>query len=450
MTHQLLLVELNEVNFDFVRYYADRGYLPVLGEMIGRHGLRETTSEERHEHLEPWIQWVTAHTGQSFAEHGIFRLGDIVHHEIPQIWEEIERAGFKVGAVSPMNARNRLRRSPFFLPDPWTSTPLTAPPRLAQLHRAIAQAVNDNAQSRVTAHSLLALLSGTLAYAAPANYGAYLGLAASSRSSPWRRALFLDLLLSDVFLKEVRRTRVDFATFFLNAAAHIQHHYMFCSAAYQGKHRNPPWYVRSDADPVLEVLQLYDRILRRIRTAFPDARLLIATGLHQEPHEHLTFYWRLREHEALLRKIRVPFGRVEPRMSRDFLVICDSTDQAQIAERRLRAAIAADGLPLFEVDNRGRDLFVMLTYPREITANFDIAVEEDSFTHFERDVAFVAIKNGEHDGVGYFIDTALSRDVGPLRFPLAELPQRIASAMNAEFIRPSLLRTATEASSRAA
>jgi len=84
--HPLLVVELNEVNFDFVRRYIARRELPTLSGLLARHGLVETSSETEYDHLEPWIQWVTAHTGKTFAEHGVFRLGDIIEHDIDQIW----------------------------------------------------------------------------------------------------------------------------------------------------------------------------------------------------------------------------------------------------------------------------------------------------------------------------------------------------------------------------
>src|SRR4051794_16443678 len=107
MPNQLLLLEFNEINFDSVAFYCAHGRLPNFRRLIDEHGWHTTTSEQAYEHIEPWIQWVTAHTGLSLAEHGVFRLGDIARTEIPQIWERLEERGLKVGAVSPMNAKHR-------------------------------------------------------------------------------------------------------------------------------------------------------------------------------------------------------------------------------------------------------------------------------------------------------------------------------------------------------
>lgn len=426
---QLLLLELNEVNFGFIRRYAERGHLPVLHRLITRHGVAETVSEERYEHLEPWIQWVTAHTGRSFASHRIFRLGDIVNSDLPQIWEQLEQCGLKVGAISPMNAKHRLRDPAFFVPDPWTSTNITAPTTLKWLYRGIAQAVNDNADARISVSSMLGLLAGFLNYASPSSYPEYIRLTLGSWRGPWRRAMFLDLLLAEVFIRELRRTRPHFASLFLNAAAHIQHHYLFCSPFYSGPHRNPSWYVRPEADPVLEVYRLYDAIVGRIEAAFPEARLMLATGLHQDAHEQSTFYWRLRRHDEFLRSIGVPFATVEPRMSRDFLITCSSAEEARVAERILKSAIASDGQPLFEVDNRGTDLFVMLVYPHDISADFEFRIGERVFSGLRKDVSFVALKNGQHNGIGYFLDTGVKAGRAPERFALAELPNRVMAAL---------------------
>jgi hypothetical protein len=426
----IIFIEFNEINFDFVRRYTALGKLPNFRRMIEQHGISETTSEESYSHLEPWIQWVTAHTGKPFGDHRVFRLGDFVNSDAPQIWEQLERCGLKVGAISPMNATNRLREPAFFVPDPWTSTRVAAPPVLERLYRAIVQAVNDNAQGKLAKRTVTDLLAGFLRYASPSNYLQFAKFAGLSGRRPWYRAMFLDLLLADVFLSEQRRTRPDFSTLFLNAGAHIQHHYLFSSACYAGPHRNPAWYVPAGVDPVYEAYALYDRIVGQVQAAFPRARIMVATGLHQDPHDRVTWYWRLRDHADFLSRIRVPFGRVEPRMSRDFLVVCQTDAQAMEAGKRLAAAISRDGRPIFAVDNRGTDLFVELAYDSEIGPGFEFTIDGETFGGLDRDVAFVALKNGRHNGIGYFLDSAAkagTRAAG--EFPLAQVHARILEAL---------------------
>jgi hypothetical protein len=426
---QVIVLELNEVNFEFLEAYAARGYLPNFKSFLDLHGYAETTSETRYRELEPWIQWVTAHTGKTLEEHGVFRLGDIVDVDIEQIWEKLAAQGIKVGAMSPMNAKCRGDKWDFFVPDPWTKTRIIAKPSIKRLYSAIAQVVNDNAQEKITPKSLIDLAIGAAVAASPKNYLKYFNYLLQSRAKPWLRAIFLDQLLSDLFVKSVAKHDTQFATLFLNAAAHIQHHYMFASGVYEGNMRNPDWYVQPGSDPLLDVYSAYDQILRDVMNRFPSARIMLATGLHQNPHPDLTYYWRLKEHEKFLEKIGVPYSAVKCLMSRDFCVICDTKDSAKAAENILMSAVTEEGIALFEVDNRGTDLFVMLSYSADIGNLGTYFVNGHQFSGLIEDVAFVAIKNGQHDGVGYFSDTGNSKFDEGFSFPLKNLPDRMIEAL---------------------
>jgi hypothetical protein len=420
----LLQIELNEINFEFLERYAARGDLPTFAGILSRNGYTLTTSETDYGHLEPWIQWVTAHTGKTFAQHGVFRLGDIVGTGLSQIWEQLEAEGYKVGAMSPMNAECRLRDPAFFVPDPWTPTEVRASPSVRRLHAAIAQAVNDNAEARITPRSALEIGLSSLRAMRPSTVGSYGSLVANAVRKPWSRAMYLDLLLADLFADSVAGTAPDFATLFLNAGAHIQHHYMFSSPLYEGPFRNPAWYIDPAEDPVLDVYRLYDGIVGRLQARFPQARLLLVTGLHQDPYPELLFYWRLRNHADFLGRIGVVFSAVEPRMSRDFVVRCQDGEQAEDAEARLAQVVADDGKPLFTIDNRGSDLFVELTYPDDIPDTAGFRVGNVHYQGLKGHVAFVAIKNGGHNGVGYFTDTGAVLSKADA-FALADLPGRI-------------------------
>ena len=90
---KVIFLELNEINFEAIQKYISRGELPNFGELLDKYGLSTTTSEKEYEQLEPWIQWVTVHTGKALAEHKVFRLGDIESRDIEQIWEQLEEQG---------------------------------------------------------------------------------------------------------------------------------------------------------------------------------------------------------------------------------------------------------------------------------------------------------------------------------------------------------------------
>jgi len=396
----LLLLELNELNFDVARSYVDRLHLHSFEHLFAL-GVSRTTSEARYELLEPWIQWVSAHSGLTANEHGIFRLGDIVATRVPQVFEQVEAAGYSVGAVSPMNAENRLRKPAYFIPDPWTETPTDGTPLSRRLWAALSQAVNDNSIGRITAKSATVLGAALLRFAQPRHYGLYWWLARRSRGAPWRKALFLDLLLHDLHFGLYAKHQPNFTTHCLNASAHIQHHYFFNSKAGGMSQQNPDWYIDSDQDPIAEMLKVYDTILGDY-LALPNISLVAATGLTQAPYDRAKFYYRLKDHESFLRSVGLRFRRVLPRMTRDFVIEFESSSEAIEAACALAdMRVKIDGQPVFgDIDNRGTSLFVTLTYPNEITPELEVIGSAVPLRLSEH-VTFVAIKNGMHDSRGY-------------------------------------------------
>ena len=424
----LLLLELNEVAIPFVERYIAKGLLPNFQRVLKEYGSVRTQAESVYEHLEPWIQWVTVHSGLTFQQHGVFRLGDIAQSEISQIYEILEKKGVRVGAVSPMNADNRLRDPAFFVPDPWTGGRVSGPRSLHKLYEAIAQAVNDNAQGKIRLRSLFWLLYGFCANFKLVNLPSYARYVLQARSRPWSKALFLDCLLADLFLRFWKTTKPGFASLFLNAAAHIQHHYFFNSAAYTGSQTNPDWYLRPGPDPLLDVYQLYDRILGQIFTSTPEARVVIVTGLSQVPCQRPVYYYRLKDHAAFLLRLGIRPNALLPRMSRDFLVEFADAASALAAAQKLTSVRSVDGIRLFEIDNRGTSLFVTLSYPNRIEPDLLVVYDGGEIRDLADQVAFVAVKNGEHSTFGYLIDTGAPRAPAGTVLPLPEVFNRLASA----------------------
>ncbi|RAJ07133.1 hypothetical protein [Arenibacter echinorum] len=416
---KVILLGLNEINFDYIKYYINEGQLSNFKKLFEKSGYRETTSEKEYKNLEPWIQWVTIYTGKTFDEHQVFRLGDIVNRkDLMQIFEKIESNGYTVGAVSPFNADNRLKKPLFFAPDPWTQTKASGNKTFTKLSLAISQAVNDNANGKLTVKSIKALIKGLLKYTSLIDYGWYIIKLAKLKSQTGIKAQILDKLLADAFLYEWKKNPPDFSNLFLNSGAHFQHHYMFNSRAYKGDLKNPEWYCPQQEDPLFEILKVYDIVLGHLLEL--NVRLIIATGLHQQPHKHLTYYWRIKDHAGFLEIIGIKdYTKVIPKMSRDFLVEFSSVDKAKTAEKIITTFKAClDNKDIFTIDNRGKSLFIELTYPANISDNFSIegTLKIDNFRKY---IAFVAIKNGEHNGIGYVLDTA--NKIPSSKFPLNKL-----------------------------
>ena len=404
MKHKTILLGLNELNFDYINYYINQGLLPNFKKIFEIQPPIETVSEKEYKLLEPWVQWVTIHSGKTFKEHNIFRLGDIINNpELSQIFEELENDGLSVGAVSPFNAENRLKNPSFFVPDPWTNTKPSGNWIVKALYQAVHQSVNDNAKSKLNFKTILSLGIGLLFYVPISRWFHYVKTFLNS-NKPGAKAVILDSLLADVHLSLWKKNKPDFANLFLNSGAHLQHHYLFNSKSYKGNIKNPDWYCPTGYDPLIEILSEYDYQIGRL-LKLQNMKLIIATGLHQQPHEYLTFYWRLKEHVKFAEMIGIKnFSEILPRMSRDFLVKFENETDTKNAENLLNSFFATkDDIKIFEIDNRGNSLFVELVYPNDILEKDSIYSKESKFRldNFKSYLAFVAIKNGEHNGIGY-------------------------------------------------
>lgn len=403
---KVILLELNEINFDFVEKYLKSGEdLPAFSSILNKK-IYKTSSENEYENLEPWIQWVSAHTGKKFNEHKIFRLGDIVNSNELQIYEKLEQHGFSVGAISPMNTKNNLKNPAYFIPDPWTKTKSDNSFLSQIISSSVSDIVNENANSKISIKSFFGLIISFLILVRPKNFLNFLFYAFSAFRKPWRKALFLDKLLHEFHLTLFKSKSPNFSSLFLNAGAHIQHHYFFNSSQVESELKNPTWYVGNREDPVLEMLKVYDEIIGELLGQ--DASLIIATGLSQIPYKKKKFYYRLKNHGKFLKNLGINYLEVQPRMSRDFLVKFKSEDLALDAFEILNSLEDDNGIKFFgSIDNRGKELFILLTYPEEITettfflnSNFRISAKEN--------VSFVAIKNGEHNERGFLF---LSDDI---------------------------------------
>jgi hypothetical protein len=409
VAQRLMLVQLNELSFDVVQRYVERLGLKSFATLMAGHFIT-TQAEPEYELLEPWIQWPSVYNGQEAAEHGLMRLGDAIGHPSPQIFETLEQRGVNVGCVAPFSAENRLQNPAYFIPDPWTATPSDNSWWSRVLSAAISQLVNDNSQQRVTLRSLMHLTLGVMRFARPRHYDLYLRLAATARGAPWRKALFLDVLLHDMHWRLFHAKGAQFSTVFLNAGAHIQHHYFRNARALpQRGGTNPTAYVAAHLDPVSEMLSVYDRLLADY-VALPTAvgvhqnstAAIIATGLSQQPYDCEKYYWRLRDHSRFLTAAGIAHSRVLPRMSRDFLIEFNSAQDAAQAEQALaRLHVMPSGDALFGViENRVDTVFTTLTYPHAVTAQ-DCVVGGARSIALAPEVALVALKNGMHRSQGH-------------------------------------------------
>lgn len=407
MNKKLLFIQLNEINFDIVKNYILNTKFKKfknLNFIISKYKKLFTFAEDDYENLEPWIQWTSVHLGKTYKEHNIFRLGDITKcQNYIQIFEKIEKKGFKVGAVSPMNAANRLKNPAYFIPDPWTETSSDSSSFSKRLTKMLKQSVNENAKGKISFQSLLTICEVVFRTFNIKKTFFLIKIILSSFLKPWKKSLVLDYLIHLVHLYFLKKRKVDFSSVFFNAGAHIQHHYFYNIKYINNLKKNPKWYIDPKADPFEDMLVVYDQIIKDyLDLSSKQNKLIFATGLRQIPYDMTKFYYRLKNHKSFLKKLGINFLEVLPRMTRDFEIIFANSDNLTDAvEIFKKITVKKNKLKIFnEIEIRNLSLFVSLTYPNEVEKD-DIILINDLELNFYNEVVFVAIKNGMHDSKGY-------------------------------------------------
>jgi hypothetical protein len=118
----MILLEINEFNPQLMDRASDAMQGKNLKRLLSLHH-SSTLADETHERfgLDPWVQWVSIHTGVPATKHKVAHLGDVPNLGFPQIWEDLSSLGFRSGVWGAMNAsKSNCDKCDFFFPDPWT------------------------------------------------------------------------------------------------------------------------------------------------------------------------------------------------------------------------------------------------------------------------------------------------------------------------------------------
>lgn len=401
---KLIFIELNEVNFDFVKKYSSSFNFKFFNNFFFEN-LKKTYSEKEYHLLEPWIQWVSIHSGQKADEHKVFRLGDIKNLNQDQIFESVEKKNRSVGVICAMNAKNNLANPHYFISDPWTNTNSEPGKWNKFLANNLSRVINLNSHKKIPFKVYLNILIILLISFRLVNLKTYFKLIIKSFSKKWFKALLLDLLLHDIHIKKIKKKNTDFSTIFFNAGAHIQHHYFINSIYCEDKKiQNPDWYIKKTEDPIKDMILFYDNILYEY-TKIKNYEIILATGLSQKPYDRVKYYYRFKNHSNFLKILKINFLKVEPRMTRDFLITFSNKKDLDFCLKRLEEINFLNNKKIFKFDKRIDSIFVSLVISEEINNNYNLFIENNFSIALKNYVVFVALKNGMHNEIGYLFST---------------------------------------------
>ena len=365
----MILLEFNELSPALMQTFIDQGYLPNFKRLRDQSQVFTTDAEEVAPNLDPWIQWVTVHSGLSYDEHGIFHLGDGNKLAVKSLWDLIGQRGKTVWVCGSMNIKYDLPVQGAVIPDPWTVGTAPSPADLEPYYKFVQRNVQEYTNDRVPLSKgdyfrfMKFMVTHGLSVKTIVAIARQLLSEKRTGKGKWKRATILDKLQRDVFLHYFRKLRPQFSTFFLNSTAHFQH------AHWRNMDPEPFKIKPTDADQaeyqhaVRYGYEEMDKIVGDIVAAAPsNAVIVLATALSQQPcliYEDIggkTFY-RARTFEPLLEFAGIKgCQKVEPVMSEEFHLRFANESDAEKAAERLRS-LRIDGRQAMQVERREANVF---------------------------------------------------------------------------------------------
>ena len=228
----IIVLEFNELCPRLIKQFMDAGELPNFKALYQQSEIFHTDAGEEPPNLEPWIQWVTVHTGLPFDKHQVFNLDDGHKQGHQKIWDVVAESGKTVWICGSMNAKAGVDEPGYLLPDPWSRHAESHPQGefddyVRFVRRQVQDHTNRDSGSPLgdTFRFLKFMVSHGLSVHTLWCIARQLVTEKISGRFHWRRASILDCLQWDVFRWYFRKHRPHFSTFFANSTAHFQHMY---------------------------------------------------------------------------------------------------------------------------------------------------------------------------------------------------------------------------------
>ena len=409
----VVMLEFNELTPSLMDRFIADGDLPTFARFRAESRVYLTEAEERAPYLEPWIQWVTVHSGLNYRDHGIFNLNEGHKLEAPRTWDLLSQVGYRVWVCGSMNVRYENGLNGHALPDPWCTKTPPHPDDLSLYFRFVQQQVleHSNEQMPMTMTQYRRFLAFMVTHGlSPQTVIAILRQLLEERTSNtrWKRAVLLDMLQFDVFKHYYRRLQPHFATFFLNSTAHYQHAYWdsmepeaFASAP-----------AADDRAPYREAIrygyQRMDGLLARLlRVVGPETTVILCTALSQEAWvDHSTegggSFYRPHRFEAIPEFAGVADPcTASPVMCEQFFLDFQSTAAATRAAEALKS-LRVGAAPALVVRSEGARIFAGCGLHDDLPQDAAITNGRTSRPFHDLFYKLQTTKSGKHHPEGLF------------------------------------------------
>ena len=309
---KIILIELNEVPLRvFDRYVEERPHSHVARVMRGSRQY-ETITEDKIQ-LDPWISWPTMHRGV------ILHLGQIlkdVDRQYPPIWALLKKDGRKVGVFGSLHSNNLpddAKEYSFYVTDFFAHEVFAHPKELLPFQQLNITMTRESARN--VSDRLPVQLLGSAAKSFPALGIRFDTLFEGARQlasekingkRKIRRRNYQSMLMADAFVKQLEKSKPDFATVYSNNVAAAMHRYwgaMF-PEDYENLTITQEW-IATYREEILAAMDMFDKVLGKVLGFVednPEYTLVIGTSMGQGaiPCEHADDFLTIKSLEKFM------------------------------------------------------------------------------------------------------------------------------------------------------
>ena len=394
----VLFLELNEAERYWIDKFVGEGKLPVFSRLFTE-GKCLTTSipdfdaqaDRAWRTITPWIIWPSIYTGMKPSEHGIIAFGqDTTSIRGRCVWDVLDKAGVSTGVFGsllsfPPRSAGSAR---YYVPESLADDPDCFPEEARPVQEFSVFTSRNYSESfarqyyEATRLLLKSTRSGVRAGTVVRTLLQIPREILKGDAHVPERAMIQSYILTDAFKNLYSRHKPAFATLHLNNVAYMQHRYW--RAAEPGRFRDElsltdqrffetvaerKAYEQRFADWIERSLIWTDHLLGELlELVDDDTILLVGTALGQKPHDpvheiHNPVVRLVREDE-LFAALGFPGVKVLTQMNPDVSISLADEATAERAADVLRGLYVHPGKGLFEVERRGRQVFLELIMPR--------------------------------------------------------------------------------------
>ena len=397
--NKVTLLELNEFNKELLENAAIEFNFPSIKKMVEMTATSTLTNDTySSDFLEPWVQWVSVHTGTPSDIHKIKHLGDVPDLERPQLWELLSDKGISSGIWGAMNAsKASASLCSFFMPDPWTESEKAYPEELNALldplrlvsknylnpdKKTVLKLVGklkDLFKSKALIKEIIKeiprLLKGLIEFK-----GAHFVFIA-----------FVEYVSVRLFLRYKDQCKPDFSLLFINTLAHIQHHHWHGTEYKNNK-------------KLRFGLEYIDKSLGFIfQSLDKDEHLIVTNALSQKNtnDEEPWILYRPLSHKAFLNASGLFPKKIEEHMTHDAHLYFSSEKECSEAFRVLKE-VKINQKPLFFIESYQEDplkLFYRLEFTDPISNKEQVTINSKKLDFLKYYQAIVE-RTGKHIPTG--------------------------------------------------